>query len=145
MKDNYSCSYCGRKNVKLWRPYGYSSPLICATCAEKKQSVRKCKEVVWKNDGDRLTGKDTGKIITLPKWEVDRDGLIPANIDLGPDGMPVLYTDQLVVNLQDVSDEYTSNSHTSVIPAVPDEDGNFWCYTTVPEDKVAWWKNLPTK
>lgn len=145
MKFNYSCACCGRKNVKLWRPYGYSSPLICAACAEKKQSVRKCKEVVWKKDGDRLNGEHTGKIITLPKWEVDRDGLIPANIDLGPDGMPVLYTDQLVVNLQDVSDEYTSNSHTSVIPAVPDEDGNFWCYTTVPEDKVAWWKNLPTK
>ena len=96
-------------------------------------------------NGDRLIGEHTGKMITLPKWEVDRDGLIPANIDLGPDGIPMVYTDQLVVNLQDVSDEYTSNSHSSVIPAVPDEDGNFWCYTTVPEDKVEWWKNLPTK
>lgn len=145
MKHNYSCACCGRKNVKLWRPYGYSSPLICATCAEKKQSVRKCKEVVWKNDGDRLIGKHTGKIITLPKWKVDKDGKIPAKIDLGPDGKPVLYTDQLVVNLQDVSDEYIGASNTTVIPAAPDEDGNFWCYTAVPEDKVKWWTNLPTR
>jgi hypothetical protein len=30
------------------------------------------------------------------------------------------------------------------IPAVPDEQGSgFWGYTSVPEDGVVWWKNMP--
>lgn len=30
------------------------------------------------------------------------------------------------------------------VPAVPDGHGNYWGYTSVHEDGVAWWKGLPT-
>lgn len=48
MKENYSCACCGRKNIKLWRPYGYSSPLICATCAEKSKVLENVKRLFGK-------------------------------------------------------------------------------------------------
>lgn len=33
-----------------------------------------------------------------------------------------------------------------LVPAVPTEDGStFWGYTSVPEDGVAWWRQLPTR
>lgn len=31
-----------------------------------------------------------------------------------------------------------------LVPAVTDEDGDFWGYTSVPSDRIAWWKSLPT-
>ena len=32
VKD-YKCAICGKGHVKLWRPWGYNGPLICAICA----------------------------------------------------------------------------------------------------------------
>jgi hypothetical protein len=29
------------------------------------------------------------------------------------------------------------------VPAVPDDTGTFWGYTSVPQDRVDWWKALP--
>ena len=29
------------------------------------------------------------------------------------------------------------------VPAVPDDTGTFWGYTTVPEGAAAWWRALP--
>jgi hypothetical protein len=29
------------------------------------------------------------------------------------------------------------------VPAVPDIDGDFWGYTSVPEERVKWWRALP--
>lgn len=31
-----------------------------------------------------------------------------------------------------------------LVPAVPTDDGSFWGYTSVPMDRVAWWRALPT-
>lgn len=31
-----------------------------------------------------------------------------------------------------------------LVPAVPTHDGTFWGYTSVPDDGVAWWRELPT-
>jgi hypothetical protein len=33
--------------------------------------------------------------------------------------------------------------HTNYVPAVPDLDGSWWGYTSVPGWWVAWWKALP--
>lgn len=30
------------------------------------------------------------------------------------------------------------------VPAVPTEHGTFWGYTSVPQDRVEWWRGLPT-
>lgn len=29
------------------------------------------------------------------------------------------------------------------VPAIPDGDGNYWGYTSVPEDAIWWWRRLP--
>ena len=34
---------------------------------------------------------------------------------------------------------------TNYLPAVPDLDGHFWGYSSVPSWWVAWWKSLPDK
>lgn len=149
MKIEYGCSICGKKNVKLWRPYGDSAPLICAECAEERQSPMEYTELIWKKDegyDDRWIGtpnKDKKKL-PLPKWKVDEMGRVPTYDGPGPEGLPPTMTDQLIVDLCDVSKAYSSG-RTTMIPACPDEDGNFWCYTVVPEDVCKWWNELPTR
>lgn len=32
-----------------------------------------------------------------------------------------------------------------LVPAVPTDDGTFWGYTSVPQDRVEWWKALPAR
>ena len=53
-------------------------------------------------------------------------------------------TDQLIVNIKDVSKSYSSGE-TTMVPAVPDEYGDFWGYTSVPEEYCNWWEELPTR
>ena len=70
--DNYVCSICGKRNVKLWRPYMDTAPLICAEYAEERQSPREYEEKVWSKVGEeRFSGKLTGKRLPLPKWKVN--------------------------------------------------------------------------
>ena len=143
--DNYVCSICGKRNVKLWRPYMDTSPLICAECAEKRQSPREYEEKVWStNEKGWYCGRFTQKKLPLPKWEVNEKGKIPTDMGPGPEGMPIPMTDQLLVDLSDVSTSYTSGN-TSMVPACPDDDGNFWGYTSVPEETCKWWEELPTR
>lgn len=144
MNLNYCCSVCGKQNVKLWRPYNDTTPLICATCAEERQSEIYYDEKVWEKRSDCFVGNPTGQKLILPKWEVDQNGKVPSPFGPGPEELDEEKTDQLIINLSDVSKNYISGE-TTVIPAMPDEDGNFWAYTAVPEDKVNWWENLPTR
>lgn len=30
------------------------------------------------------------------------------------------------------------------VPAIPDDEGNWWGYSSVPEDRMVWWRGLPT-
>lgn len=147
MKIEYVCSICGKKNVKLWRPYGDSAPLICAGCAEKRQSPRKYMEKVWSKVGEeRFSGEYTGRELPLPKWEVNEKGKIPTNMGPAPEGMTMIpMTDQLSVDLSDVSKAYPSGSTTMIPACLTAEEDNFWCYTVVPEDVCKWWEELPTR
>ena len=121
--DNYVCSICGKRKVKLWRPYMDTGPLVCAECAEKRQVPQEYEEVIWKREsGDCYIGKTTGKKIPLSKWKVDEKGCVPSYDGPGPKGKKPITTDQLIVNLTDVSKVYTSGN-TNMIPACPDEDG----------------------
>ena len=143
--ENYVCSICGKRNVKLWRPYMDTTPLICAECAEKRQTPYEYEETIWqKEDNGWYTGKFTGKKLPLPKWKVDEKGEVPSYQGPGPDGEPRFMTNQLIVDLSDVSTSYTSGS-TSMVPACPDEDGEFWGHTSVPEENCKWWEELPTR
>lgn len=101
--ENYVCSICGKRNVKLWRPYMGTAPLICAKCAEKRQSPQEYEETIWKKEGeDQYVGTFTGKKLPLPKWEVNDKGKVPSYFGPGPEGMPERPTDQLLVDLSDV-------------------------------------------
>lgn len=102
--DNYVCSICRKRNVKLWRPY-MDTRLICAECAEKRQSPHEHVEKI---------------------------------------GQPIPMTHQLLVDLSDISIVYSSGK-TFIIPACPDDKGNFWAYTSVPEENYKWWEQLPTR
>ena len=146
-KDNYVCSICGKRNVKLWRPYGDDVPLICAECAEKRQSPRECDEVIfWKELGtDYFCIEHTGRRLPLPKWKVNENGKIPAYFGPTIGGKTIIpMTVQLSVDLSDVSTAYSHGS-TCMVPAYPNEDGNFWSYTAVTEETLKWWNELPTR
>ena len=144
MKKPYECSICGKQNVKLWRPYGDAKPLICATCAEERQSPMEYDEHVWEKKYGHYIGTPTKRKLPLPKWKVNSEGKVPLYEGPGPEGVTRAMTDQLIVNLKDVSESYSSGE-TDMVPAVPDGAGDFWAYTSVPADRCKWWTELPTK
>lgn len=113
---------------------------------KERQTPREYDEKVWyKVRENYFSGTYTGKKLPLPKWKVDENGKIPTDMGPAPEGMTMIpMTDQLLVDISDASTAYSSG-RTSMIPACPDEDGNFWCYTVVPEDVCKWWKELPTR
>lgn len=140
--EKYLCSFCGTRNVKLWRPYMESFPLICAKCAEERQSPRKYKEKIWSEVAKGcFSGKFTGRKLPLPNWEVNEKGKIPTDIGPLPKGTSLDMTDKLLV---DISTTFSSGS-TSMIPACPDEFGFFWWYTCIPKETRKWWEKLPTR
>lgn len=141
---SYACTICRKKHVKLWRPYMNSEPLICATCAEERQSPREYEEHEFEKKSDHYVGTPTGKKLSLEKWEVDEKGKIPSCWGPGPEGLTMEMTDQLIVNLKDVTKSYSSGQ-TTMIPAIPNGNGAFWAYTAVPEKSIKWWEQLPTK
>lgn len=143
MKD-YVCSICGRKGIKLWRPYMGTGPLICAECAEKRQVPRECNKVVWGKEKGQYVGKSTDEKISLPRWKVNEKGKIPSAFGPGPKGEPEVMTDQLQLDLSKVSKSYSSG-RTSMVPACPADDRSFWGYTAVPDEVCKWWAELPTR
>ena len=141
----YKCSFCGRNNVKLWRPYGDLEPLICAKCAEKYQSPLEYEECEWKKVGNEYIGKPTGRILPLPKWEVNKQGKIPSYFppQLGPTAIfSTEMTNRLLVDISEVSDAYTSG-RTTIVPAILAENGEFWGYAPIPELDYKIWEELP--
>ena len=144
MDSSYKCFICGREKVKLWRPYMDTEPLICAKCAEERQSSREYQECIYEKSGDIYVGRYTGKWLALPKWTVDEKGKVPSYDGPGPEATLPQLTVQFIVNLNGVSESYSSGE-TVLIPAIPNEDGEFWGYTSVPEDDCKKWEDLPTK
>ena len=140
---NYICSICGKQHVKLWRPYMGTEPLVCAECAEKLQSPQEYTEKIWKETSYGFIGLPTGRELPLQKWTINQDGKIPFG-GPRPSNMPVILTDQLIIDLSKISQNYTSGE-TTLIPAVPNGKDMFWSYTAVPEEDCKWWENLPTR
>lgn len=64
----------------------------------------------------------------VPPSEVHADGTWPCTM------MPGRRTDQVYVPASGVP---------NLVPAIPDLDGEWWGYTSVPPEWVAWWKALP--
>ena len=103
----YKCSFCQQSMVKLWHPEGNSSPLICAKCAEARQSVRICNEYVWSRDGKRA--KKTGNKSICKRWEVDDEGQIPSPVCLSQNSSPIGKITDLLVDFDGVA--------TKMVPA----------------------------
>lgn len=119
MKKAYICSLCGKQNVKLWRPYGHIHPLLCAECAESRQTVKEnCK-----------------------RWSIDNLGNIP-KYDNSQTNTYTL-TEILFVDLDKLHDS-DSTKNIKMVPAIPDEL-DFWGYIYIPPEEFKWWRNLPTR
>lgn len=144
MKDNYACSICGKGEVKLWKTSLCNEFLICAECAEARQSPRQCNELNWVKTVDGYSGRPTGKRVFLSSWKVDEEGFVPKQMPPGPEGIPVSKTHQLMINLK--NDIASCNSDTTcVIPAILDKKGNYLKYSSAPKSRINWWQSLPTR
>lgn len=146
MEKRYKCSLCGRSGVKLWRPYLEAGPLVCATCAEERQSPLTYNEYNWdiRTNGE-IHGTPTGKVLEFPKWEVDEKGKIPYRIAFSVGSPNPIKTDQLIVDLSKEFPTKFPSRKTSLIPAIPKNEDGFWGYTSVPEFRCRWWEGLPTR
>ena len=111
------CVFCKKSGVKLWHNIQSEDTLICAKCAEIRQSKRMANEYIWFNNGH--LGVFTGNKIPLENWKVNEDGEIPGNSGIDPYGKPFSMTTTLLVNIDGIS-----------VPFIP----------TNVED----WKKLPT-
>ncbi len=118
---DYRCSICGKTDVKLWRLHLYTEPLICATCAEKRQIPVSRTSKNWLIN-------DSGKIFL-------RFGPSSENSNL--------MTYKLLIDLKDYFNEKESVV-VDLIPAIPDNDGDFFGYSSSTTQVPAWWENLPT-
>lgn len=138
--ENYSCSICGKTNVKLWRPYGHATHLICAECAEKRQVKRTCVVYEWEQHGMVLIGTPTGETIELEEWKIDDEGNIPSQFIYDPnEKKPIELIEKLTVYLDNLKNS------TLLVPAIKDEKGNFYFLEDVPVDKKECWRKLPTR
>ncbi len=158
--ESYVCAICGTTKVKLWRPYMDTEPLICAKCAEERQAPHEYSVIAswtpskfpngedcWQGEyeyEDSPSGERVIKKAPMEKWVIDDNGKVPSYIGSpGHDGVWCPITDQISVNLSDLF-KSCSSGDTSMIPAVPDDDGGYWGYSSVPEEGCVWWRKLPT-
>lgn len=121
---NYCCSFCGRRNLKLWRPKEAQLPLVCAECAENRQTTGPCCAKVEEIMGRRLF---------VPRWEVNEQGEIPSCVACGNARTKSQMTNCLYVKLD-------TGVCTELIPALPRNDGQ---NETVETNE--WWEKLPTR
>ena len=142
--SEYTCSLCGKKNVKLWRPCADDNLLVCACCAEARQSPMKYDEYIWEKTTHGYRGKPTGRKRKLPRWRVDNDGSVPSYNGPGPKALGRVMCSTLIVNLKDISEAYPSGE-TSMLPATFDEDGDLLDYHRAREQHINSWKALPTR
>lgn len=132
MEKTYECSICKRKNVKLWRPYMDTKPLICAVCAEERQSLEMYDERAWKKVSGIYKGKLTGTKLPLPKWKINEEGNIPSYKGPGPYGEPIEMIDNIRVNIEEFPN-IASLKSICMVPAIADGEGCFYADNFVPE------------
>ena len=132
-KINYQCDFCGRNDVKLWKPYSLAEPLICAECAEQRQS--KVTYVV-RDENNNAQSKSI-----LPSWMVDDKGKVGSYNGTIPGREPEK-VDNLIIDMRDVGGSYRQN----MFPAVVDsENVVFYEYHSIPKEAYQKWEELPTR
>lgn len=127
-KINYQCDFCGRSDVKLWKPYSLEEPLICAECAERRQSKL---NYVVRDENNKAQGKSI-----LPSWTVDNKGKVSAYNGTSEK------VDNLIIDMKDVGGSFRQ----TVFPAVVDNENTvFYEYHSIPKDAYQKWEELPTR
>lgn len=123
----YACARCGRAGCKLWREYQTilsAQTLLCGACAlaDQEKSIRDERAV--------------------PRPLSSAESPSPSEPPIDAEGYRVnKYGDK-------------TDQIGWYIPAVPTigllpgwalhPDANFWGYTSVPPEAVAWWRAMPT-
>lgn len=99
MGKKYECSFCKKAGVKLWHPMEGNAPLICAKCAEIRQSKILYNEYAWSRD--KRSAHLTGKKKVLPIWAVNEKGEVPSYVGPNADGDPLSFTTTLIIDVDD--------------------------------------------
>ena len=141
----YKCWICKKEGVKLWRPYMDTEPLICAKCAEERQTEREYEEKSWSKQGEIFVGTPTGKMHQLPKWEVNGKGKIPTGEGLVPDGTESENTTNMLEIKFLPNDRVYYTYRVSMVPALPDGKGDYISYLAMPPEEYKKWEELPNE
>ena len=143
MCKDYRCSFCGKEGVKLWRT-DTEKFLICALCAEIRQSPMMIRKIVPMYVG--RAPMPVERLVPLPHWKVNEKGRVPSScfFDPSPYKLNWKMTNHLIINLKEAG---FSSGRTTVVPAIPYENGEneFGADDSIPQDRVEWWENLPTR
>ncbi len=144
MNKNYVCSICGKNGVKLWRPNSEVSPLVCAICAEKRQSSIKYLEQTWVKTGEHYVSEYKEKRLLSHVCKIDDRGKVYLYNENMPKKNQKGFADDLTITIQEDSKE-SSKYITHMIPAVINELGEIIIHTSIPKELYRLWEKLPTR
>lgn len=138
MSGNYRCSICGKKHVKLWRPFD-GTKLICARCAERKQVHDLQYVYVMKTSSDEKSTIPKKVKVSIPKWKIDENGNIPFYFDSSFGDIVHNKTNSFYVKLN-------NRQATLLVPAILVAEGVFLGGFISPKNELyRKWQNLPTR
>lgn len=140
MDVKYECSFCGKEGRKLWKPQA-KKILICAKCAEKRQTPITYLQREYKKIGDKLVVEGTKGKAVLPRWKVDKNGQVPSYDGPGIEGEPKVMVDNLQITFEDDGKIRNYNMY----PAVPNGRGGFYKYESIPDKEYKKWEKMPTR
>ena len=99
--------------------------------------------MIWdKKPGLYMVRRQIGVNILAPKWEVEDKGCVPSWPSNDYKEAPMM-NDMLIVNLKDVSSVFQCG-RTSMVPAVWNNDGEYYKYFFCPKEEYKKWQGLPT-
>ena len=144
MCKEYKCTFCGKEGVKLWRPLNKEKLLVCASCAEIRQSTMYVRRIITMYVG--RAPMPVKRLVPLPHWKVDEKGRVPSSCfyDPSPYALNWKMTNNLIINLKEIG---FLSGKTTVIPAIPDENSEdrYLADTSITQEKIECWENLPTR
>ena len=141
MDVKYECSFCGKNGRKLWKPLIKKEPLICAKCAEKRQTQIIYLQRAYAKIGDKYVVTGTKGKAILPKWKVDKNGQVPSYDEPSIEGTPKVMVDNLQIT---VKYENGKIKNYNMFPAVLNKKGGFYRYESIPDKDYDAWEELPT-
>ncbi|MDD4375225.1 MAG: hypothetical protein PHR25_00355 [Clostridia bacterium] len=144
MNKNYECSICEKKGVKLWRPNGETNPLVCASCAEERQSSIKYLEQTWVKMGNHYVSGYKEEKLLNHVCKIDEKGKVHLHNENIPKKNQNGAVDDLIITFKENCNE-KSTCITRMIPAVLNELGEILINKPIPRELYILWEKLPTR